>query len=366
MRRSVILCPAPMKKNIKKWLTYLFVDNADHQIWMISAVVLFLSFGLFAGYTYQPDFNRSVNTLLWGTQQVVEERESIFHLPVTVVYNSASEDQKMRMDQFLENLTDPQQALVSTELQPKWLDAKSPEAKTLIEQSGLKYLPQIFVDPSIEQHPQFEAMKQYLAKNGNTYFIRLAPLEHLEVPTATTGYVDGADPSKAKVVIQAYESYSCDHCAEANVTLKKIMAAYPSAVSVVYKHFEPGSVYSQIAQGADCAADQQRFSAMQKQLFDGQGKMLEKLQAVTSEEEASTYVHSMLLGYAKKIGTNSKVFETCLNDKVHEKAIEAQTVEAVNYGVNGPPAFFINKRYESGLLTYDEFKTIIDEELKNK
>ncbi len=353
-----------IKKKINKFLKYIFVTNADHGIWIVSSAVLFLTLVVFALYTYQPEFNRSVDALLWGTQQAESAQKQLFQLPVTVVYNSSSEDQKMRMDQFLENLTDPTRALQSTELKTTWLDSKTPEAQRLITKSSLKYLPQVFLDQSIEQHPQFQALQQYVNKGEDFYFIRLAPLEHLQIPPNAGGQVAGADPSQAKVVIQAYESYACDHCATAQDTLEKILKEYPGTVSVVYKHFEPGDVYNQLGQGADCAADQNKFSEMQTRMFKGQADMLAKLQTFTSAPDAVAYVNETLTGYAKSLGMNSGVFKTCLENKVHSKDVERQTLDAIDYGVNAPPTFFINKNFQAGLLSYDEFKTIIDQELK--
>ncbi len=351
-----------MMKKIKTFFRNLFVTKKDSKLWMVSSLVLFAAVAFLGVYSFSPDFNRSVNALLWGTQ-TAETRTKLFKLPVTVVINEKSEDQKMRMEQFLANMADPQQALIDTELEPKWLDANTPEARQLIQHSGLKYLPQIFVDVSIEQHPQFQAMQQYLTKSGDIYYIRLAPLEHLSVPPYTDGQVAGMDPAQAKVVIQAYESFSCSHCAETRETLNRIVREYPSDVSVVYKFFEPGDAYVRIAEGAACAADQDKFERMQELMFKGQTDVLAKLPTFTNEEDALAYVHDTLLGYARTAGLDTTVFKSCLDERAHAIAIEKQTLDAIDYGVNGPPSFFINERFQSGLLSYDEMKTMIEEEL---
>ncbi len=355
------------KKKIEKFFKNIFVKNADHEIWIVSSVVLFLIFAVFAAYTYQPNFNRSVNSLLWGTstQQTTQEK-ALFHLPVTIVYDSASQDQKTKMDEFLANLSDPQRALIDTDLQPTWLDYKTPQAKDLMAQSGLMYLPQVFIDPSIEQHPQFKSMQQYLDKKGNIYFIRLAPLENLATPPVDEGHAAGIDPSKAKVVIQDYESYSCDHCAEAETTLQQILKNYPTTVSVVYKHFEPGPVYNLVAQGAECAADQNKFFQMQDAIFKGQPAMLQKFQSITDQTAVMAYIKTLLESYAKTLRLNAKDFQSCLDNQTHSATVGLQTDNAIDYGVNQPPTFFINDKFQDGLLSYDQFKTIIDQELNSK
>lgn len=348
---------------IKKFFKNIFVAKSDSKYWMASAVFLVLIVAFLGVYSLSPDFNRATNTLLWGTQNAVEQTK-LFKLPVTVVYNQSSEDQRMRMEQFVTNLADPQQALMDTEVEPKWLDVNTPEAQQLIQKSRLKYLPQLFVDASIEQHPQFQPMQQYLTKSDDVYFIRLAPLEHLGVPPFTDGQVSGTDPAQAKVVIQVYESFSCNHCAEAHETLNRILQEYPSTVSVVYKYFEPGDAYVSIARGAACAADQGKFSQMQDLMFRGQADMLAKLPTFTNEEDATAYIEDTLKGYARAAGLDAAIFQGCLDERAHAIAIEQQTLDAIDYGVNGPPAFFINRRFQSGLLSYDEFKTMIEEELQ--
>lgn len=364
-----------MKKKIQKFFKFIFVKNADHAIWVISSGLMFLIIVVFAVYTFAPDLQRSVNGLIPGTQETAQTQEKIFQLPVTVVYDSSSQAQKTRMDKFLGNLTDPKQALRSTQLKTTWLDSKTPQAQQLIAESGLKYLPQIFLDPSIEQHPQFSALKQYLNKKGDVYFIRLASLENLEIPPVTDGHFAGADPLKAKVVIQAYGSYACEQCVAIQSVLKQIVKNYPTTVSVVYKHFEPGDSYNQIAQSAECATEQNKFFEMQDLLYKGQAEMLSKLDPLlesagnaanpqNSAAAVKTYIKQLLEGYAQKLHLNFKKFQTCLSDQTYLKAIDQQTLDAIDYGVNGPPAFFINKKFESGLASYDDFKSLIDQELQ--
>ena len=47
-----------------------------------------------------------------------------------------------------------------------------------------------------------------------------------------------------------------------------------------------------------------------------------------------------------------------------KKAVDADAKEAAGMGVTGTPGFFINGRFLSGAKPFEEFKVIIDEELK--
>jgi protein-disulfide isomerase len=106
---------------------------------------------------------------------------------------------------------------------------------------------------------------------------------------------------------------------------------------------------------------------MQDLIFKEQPAMLQKLQTLSqtaTADQGIAYLKTLLAGYAKTLGLDAKTFQTCLDQKTHSAAIDQQTLDAIDYGVNEPPSFFINSQFQSGLVTYDQFKTIIDAELK--
>ena len=47
-----------------------------------------------------------------------------------------------------------------------------------------------------------------------------------------------------------------------------------------------------------------------------------------------------------------------------EKQLQSDSAQAAKLGANGTPAFFINGRFLSGAQPFDNFKALIDEELK--
>lgn len=70
--------------------------------------------------------------------------------------------------------------------------------------------------------------------------------------------------------------------------------------------------------------------------------------------------------YAKILNMDGNKLVRCMNDGGKEAVVQADYDEGAKVGVQGTPAFFINGRLLAGAYPFDQFKTIIDEELSGK
>ncbi len=70
-----------------------------------------------------------------------------------------------------------------------------------------------------------------------------------------------------------------------------------------------------------------------------------------------------LKDYAQKFGLDSGKFNSCLDSGSKAALVKNDLDDGTKAGVNGTPAFFINGRLLSGAVPFEQFKTIIDEEL---
>jgi len=68
--------------------------------------------------------------------------------------------------------------------------------------------------------------------------------------------------------------------------------------------------------------------------------------------------------YAGQLGLDVDRFKKDLASTEIENIVDRDSKEAKRLGVTGTPAFFINGRFLSGAKPLDDFKKIIDEELK--
>lgn len=67
---------------------------------------------------------------------------------------------------------------------------------------------------------------------------------------------------------------------------------------------------------------------------------------------------------AKEIGLDEKKFEQCLDGGSKKAIVEAESKEAAGLNVQGTPGFFINGRFLGGAFPFENFKEIIDAEIK--
>lgn len=66
---------------------------------------------------------------------------------------------------------------------------------------------------------------------------------------------------------------------------------------------------------------------------------------------------------ASKLGLDQAKFDSCLDSDEKAALVQKDLDDGTKVGVNGTPAFFINGRLISGAVPFEQFKTVIDEEL---
>jgi protein-disulfide isomerase len=167
------------------------------------------------------------------------------------------------------------------------------------------------------------------------------------VPVGTSALRGDA---KAPVTIIAFSDFQCPFCSRVVPTLTRIEQEYKGKVKIAFKHqplpFHPNAVIA--AQAAEAAKDQGKFWEMHDKLFANQ-------QALGRDN---------LVQYAKDLGLDAGKFEKSLDSDKAKQQIESDKAEATKAGANGTPTFFVNGRRVVGAVPFENFKSIIDEELK--
>jgi protein-disulfide isomerase len=192
-----------------------------------------------------------------------------------------------------------------------------------------------------------KARKDYLDKlraEAKVQTLLMAP----RIAVAAVGPSRG-DP-KAPVTIVEFSDFECPFCVRAEETVKKVLAAYPGKVRLVYRDYPlPSHGRAQKAsEAALCAGDQNKYWEMHEKLF-----------ANTRALEVG-----QLKQYAKDLGLTTDAFDKCLDSGEKAKLVEESKQAGEAAGVNGTPAFFINGRGLSGAQPFEKFKEIIDQELR--
>ncbi|HWV37056.1 MAG TPA: thioredoxin domain-containing protein [Vulgatibacter sp.] len=164
---------------------------------------------------------------------------------------------------------------------------------------------------------------------------------------------DGAPsrgPAGAKVTIVAFSDFQCPFCSRVNPTLKQIEDTYGKDVRLVFRHL-PLPFHKDAkpaAEAAMAAHEQGKFWEMHDKLFQNQ----RDLSRATFER------------YAQEIGLDMNKFRAALDSGKFRAYVENDERYAGTVGATGTPAFFINGKKVSGAQPFDNFKRVIDEELK--
>ena len=137
----------------------------------------------------------------------------------------------------------------------------------------------------------------------------------------------------------------------AGPTVKKIMETYKDKIRLVIKNYPyKYRDYSRIAAQASLAArDQGKYWEMHDLLIKKSPKL----------DRAS------LITYAKELGLDVSKFTASLDSPKHAKAIDDDLALAVKLDLYNTPTIYINGRKVIGERSFEYFKKIIDEELKN-
>ncbi|MBP9716686.1 MAG: DsbA family protein [Candidatus Levybacteria bacterium] len=180
------------------------------------------------------------------------------------------------------------------------------------------------------------------------------PIENANLPKMTENDIVVGERN-AKVTITEYADFQCPACASYNPTLNRIVEENPD-VKVIYRFFPLRGIHKNAlisGQAGYAAHKLGNFSEMKDLLYANQ-----------ADWENLGDPKEIFEGYASSIGLDVEEFRTIMNSEEAKKAVEDGEKEAIGLGLNSTPSFFIgNKQFSAS--TYDEFKKLIDEELKN-
>ena len=158
-------------------------------------------------------------------------------------------------------------------------------------------------------------------------------------------------PESAPVTMVEFLDYQCPYCHKVQGVVDELLAAYPDKLRFVHREYLLGSPRAlPAARAARCAADQKRFWEFHKGLLTEPGDMsdadLQRRAAALSLDGAS--------------------FATCLASDRHDATIKRSVAQGNDLGVSGTPTFFINGRRLVGVRAVQDFRQVIDAELRRK
>lgn len=169
--------------------------------------------------------------------------------------------------------------------------------------------------------------------------------------------VDRNQPSKgardALVTIVEFSEFECPFCSRVGPTLTQLMEDYRGKIRIVWRnnplpfHQNAGPA-AQAAMEAFAQGGDAKFWALHDKLFQNQ-------RALTRAD---------LERYAQEVGLDMNRFKAALDSNAHQSKVTADQALATQIGAQGTPNFFINGRQLMGAQPIEEFKKVIDDEIR--
>lgn len=162
----------------------------------------------------------------------------------------------------------------------------------------------------------------------------------------------------AKVTLVEYSDFQCPACKAFEDIVKQLRESYSAEdLKIVYRHFPLRSIHPNAdlaAQAAEAAGEEGKFWEMKDLLF--------KNQAEWSQEKDPK---GLFGAYAKEVGLDVAEFdEDLLPEDDSKERVEKDYQSGVALGVNSTPTFILNGVVLKNPQNLDEFKKLIDAELK--
>ena len=226
-----------------------------------------------------------------------------------------------------------------------YFDANPPRGQVDFEK--LKPRVKAFMKRQAEQEARTAFIEGLREKAGVEVFLQ--PLR-FDVP------LDGTDPiwgdANAPVTIVEFSDFQCPYCSRVNPTIEQIKKEYAGKVSLTFRDY-PLPMHAEAPKASEashCAHEQGKFWEYHDLLFANQ-------KALKTEN---------LKSYAAQLGLDGDAFATCLDSGKWAKDVAEDMADGQAVGVSGTPAFFINGQFLNGARPFEQFKELIDGELKAK
>lgn len=150
----------------------------------------------------------------------------------------------------------------------------------------------------------------------------------------------------SNVTFVEYADFRCHFCRDSYPVIKQLIQTYGNRVRFAYKNlpiFPDSDMYSTAAY---CAGQQGKFWQFHDSLFEAL-----KVESLTLDEIAG------------KLALDSAQFKACRVSPSSLTAVRLDAKEAKKYGLDGTPSFVINGQLVRGVLSYEDFKRLLDKEL---
>ncbi|MFZ0930024.1 MAG: thioredoxin domain-containing protein [Syntrophobacteraceae bacterium] len=202
----------------------------------------------------------------------------------------------------------------------------------------------------LEQQKKAQVIRDYVHGLESRYGVRiLVPVPNPPKITVDTQGAPTTGPSDAPVTVVEFSDYECPACRSTHAVVKLIKAMYGDKVHWIFKDYplKRHKEAFKAAEASHCAQEQGKFWEYQESLF------------TTPDLSPPNMVNN-----AAQLGMSAEKFSKCLQDERYNALVAKNVQDAVQAGIDRTPSFIINGILFAGGPSLDNFKNMIDEELK--
>lgn len=203
----------------------------------------------------------------------------------------------------------------------------------------------------LQKQKNFERVVQYAKSLEPKYGVEI----YLKEPESLAAKLSNEGsptigPADAPVTIYEFSDYQCPACRQGHEAVRKTREMFSGQIRWVYKNF-PLKMHKDAPRAAEaglCSGDQNKFWEYQDLLY-------------ASKEDLPP---ERLAQFAKELGLDGDQFQQCLESGKYKGQVQKDIEDAKKAGVDRTPTFIINGRMVTGGIPVEQFKAMIDEEMK--
>lgn len=158
----------------------------------------------------------------------------------------------------------------------------------------------------------------------------------------------------AAVTIIAFEDYQCPFCQEAELIIQELLLEYPEDILFVYRDFPLYTIHPQgqpAALAANCAGEQGQYWEYHDALYANQSAL----------SQAGIYEQ-----LADQLGMDAENFSSCVTSERYKSEVQADQDEGLLADVDSTPTWFVNGVKYTGVLSLEQWRTVVDYELSKQ
>jgi protein-disulfide isomerase len=163
-------------------------------------------------------------------------------------------------------------------------------------------------------------------------------------------------PKDAGVVLVEYSDFQCPACGSFYPVVEDLNKELDGKILFVYRHFplpqHPDALLA--AEAAESAGLQGKFWEMHDMIFENQNEWSESGKA-----------GGIFTGYAGTLGLDMARFNSDVSSSEVRDKIEIDLRGAIKANINSTPTFYLNGKKMEGFNSYDEFKNLVREAVRN-